>query len=249
MDAGTVYLWMLVFLRACGLLILVPVFSGQTVPPQLRIAIALILTVAVAGSVSQPPPADDISVLLIMALRELLIGLLMGAMARLVLYTLEFAGQVMSTDIGLMMSAQMDPISRANSSPLGLALVYLGALLFLISGAHHMVLAAFVRSFKTAPPGLWSFKEQVPEIFVLSTGKIFLVAIQMCAPLMAVNFIVSFSFAILGKAAPSINILTESFSVRILAGIAIFGVALGLTAQLVLSLLKQAPELMLQIAR
>lgn len=249
MDPATVYLWMLVFLRACGLLLLVPVFSGQTLPPQLRLAIAAILTLAVVGSIKGPVPSGDLWLLFVTAARELLIGLLMGGVARMVIYSLEFAGQVMSTDMGLMMGAQMDPISRANTSPLGLALTYFGALLFLISGSHHTVLAAFVRSFTTAPLGAWGFQEKAPELFVVSTGKIFLVAIQMCAPLMAINFIVSFTYAVLGKAAPSINILSESFSVRIVAGIAIFGVALGLTAQLVLSLYQQAPELMLQFAR
>jgi flagellar biosynthetic protein FliR len=87
----------------------------------------------------------------------------------------------------------------------------------------------------------------VAEIFVTATGNIFLLALQMAAPLLAVNFIVTFAFVILGKAAPSINVFSESFSVRVLTGIILLGLTLGLTAQAVLNALRGAPELMLRV--
>ncbi|MDD5350866.1 MAG: flagellar biosynthetic protein FliR [Chthoniobacteraceae bacterium] len=248
MTFDSVYLWMMVFVRAGGLLVLVPVFSGQNIPVQLRVAVAALLAAAVTAFVpaaaSFPP---DVITLIFIAARELMIGLIMGAAARLIFYAIECAGQIISTEMGLMMSSQVDPISRNPSSPVGIALFYGGALLFLFSGCHHVVFAAFLRSFAIAPIGQLGFTRHVAELFVISTGKIFLIAVQMAAPLMAVNFVVTFTFAVLGKAAPSINVFSESFSVRILAGIAIFGVALGLTAQLVLSCMRQSPELMLQL--
>ena len=69
----------------------------------------------------------------------------------------------------------------------------------------------------------------------------------MAAPLMAINFIVTLTFAILGKAAPGINAFSESFAARIFAGLTIFGLTLGLTAQIVLSHLRESPELMLRL--
>ena len=64
---------------------------------------------------------------------------------------------------------------------------------------------------------------------------------------MAVNFIVTLTFAILGKAAPSMNVFAESFAARILVGMTLLGLTLGVTAQLVLSELRNAPELMLRL--
>ena len=124
---------------------------------------------------------------------------------------------------------------------------HLGALLFLFSGAHHYVLAAFLRSFELSPPGMLSFQANAGEVFVRSTGNIFLVAVQISAPVMAVNFIVTLTFAILGKAAPSMNVFAESFAARILVGMTLLGLTLGVTAQLVLTELRNAPELMLRL--
>jgi flagellar biosynthetic protein FliR len=69
----------------------------------------------------------------------------------------------------------------------------------------------------------------------------------MAAPLLAINFIVTFAFAILGKAAPSINVFSESFSIRILAGMILLGLTFGLTAQAVLNALRGSPDMMLRV--
>ena len=85
------------------------------------------------------------------------------------------------------------------------------------------------------------------KIFATCTGNIFLLAVQMAAPLMALNFVVTLTFAILSKAAQGVNAFAESFLVRIAAGLTLLALALGLTAQLVLSGLQTAPELMLRL--
>lgn len=248
MSLDLIYSGMMVFVRAGGLLALLPVFSGQNVPIQIRLAIAVLLAYLAGAQVQVAAalPADALA-LVTVAARELFIGLLMGFAIRLIFYAVEFAGQVMSTEIGLTVSSQIDPISRSSTSPVGTALFYLGSLLFLISGCHHAVFLAFLRSFEIAPIGALGWNRSVAEILVVATGNIFLVALQMAAPLLAVNFIVTFAFAILGKAAPSINVFSESFSVRVLTGMILLGLTLGLTAQAVLSALRASPELMLRV--
>jgi len=242
------HFWMMAFVRSGGLLALSPVFSGKMIPIPLRVAIAAFLAYVVSGVHHAPVPLPgDVVTLIFSAAHELLIGLLMGLGMRLVFYAIEFAGQIISTEIGLVMSAQIDPISQNNSTPVGTALFYFGSLLFLLSGAHHAMFAAFLRSFELAPPGAFMASRDIGELLIHSTGNIFLVAVQMAAPIMAINFIVTLTFAILGKAAPGMNVFSESFAARIFAGLTLLGLTLGLTAQLVLSQLRQAPELMLRL--
>ena len=82
---------------------------------------------------------------------------------------------------------------------------------------------------------------------VTSTGKIFQVAVQMAAPLVAVNFIISLTFSILGKAAPAVQVFSESFAVRIVVGLFVLGMTLQLVSQLLLEQLRLAPDLMLRL--
>jgi len=248
MNSVFIYVWMMAFVRAGGLLALCPVFSGQNVPMQIRVAIAGMLAWFATGTFhgTMTVPVDLVS-LIITTAHELGIGLLMGFGMRIVFYAIDFAGQVISTEIGLTMSSDIDPISRTSSSAIGIALSYFVALLFLISGCHHAMFAAFIRSFDLAPIGQMSFNSKVAEFFVASTGKIFLIAVQMAAPMIAANFVVNFSFSILARAAPGIHSYSESFGVRIIAGLTLFGMTIGLTAQIVLNYLRGSPELVLRL--
>lgn len=248
LSLDSLYVAMMIFVRAGGLMALMPVFSGQTIPIQVRVALAAMISLAMSKSVAAPQgiPLEAIA-LIIVACRELLIGLIMGFVSRFVFYAVEIAGQIMATEMGLMMSAQVDPITKNNSSPVGVMLFYFSSLLFLITGCHHYVLLAFLKSFDITPIGQIAFTRDVGESFVRSTGNIFLVAAQMSAPLMASNFVVTLTFSVLGKAAPSISVFAESFAVRVIVGLVVFGMVLGLAAQLVLSWMRQSPEMMLEL--
>lgn len=240
--------WMLALLRSTGLLLLIPVFSGKSIPVSIRIGLAGLLAYSASGFAPvETALPGDMGALLVAAIHEFLIGLLMGLAVRLTFYALEMAGQIISTEMGLVMSSQIDPLSQNQSSPVGTALFYFGSLLFLISGAHHTVFAAFIRSFELAPPGGVTGSQNAGDVLVQATGSIFLIALQIAGPILAVNFVITLAFAILGKAAPGINAFAESFGVRIFAGLVLLALTLGLTAQVVLSQFAQAPELMLRL--
>ena len=248
MTESDMFVWMMAFVRTGGLFAILPVFSARGMPVLVRVALAAFLSWTVASTLTGPVAIpSNVGSLILAAAHELIIGLLMGMGTRLVFYALEMAGQLISTEMGLSMSTLFDPMSQSSPTPIGLAMFHLGALLFLFSGAHHYVLAAFLRSFELSPPGMLSFQANAGEVFVRSTGNIFLVAVQISAPVMAVNFIVTLTFAILGKAAPSMNVFAESFAARILVGMTLLGLTLGVTAQLVLTELRNAPELMLRL--
>jgi flagellar biosynthetic protein FliR len=248
MSAEHLTFWLLAFLRSTGLLLLLPAFSGRNIPIPIRVGLAAFLACTVGGYVPmQATLPGDIGSLILISAHEFLVGLLMGLGVRLTFYALEMAGQIISTEIGLVMSSQIDPLSQSQSTPISTALFYFGSLLFLITGAHHAVFVAFVRSFELAPAGGVAGSQNAGDVFVQATGNIFLIALQIAAPLLALNFIITLSFAILGKAAPGINAFSESFGVRIFAGLALLGLTLGLTAQTVLSHLTRAPELMLRL--
>ena len=242
------YEWMMAFVRAGGMLALLPALSSAAVPMQVRIALAGFLAWAATGFVhGHPQPPSDVGGLVVITFHELLIGLLMGFGARIIFYAVEFAGQLISMEMGLTISPQIDPVTHVSEPAVGNLLYYFTVLIFFISGSHHSVILAFMRSFDIAPLGVPVFTHNVAEYFVMQTGNIFLIAMQMATPLMAVNFTVTFTFAILGKAASGMNVFSESFAVRILAGLTLLGMTLGLTAQIVLSHLRESPEIMLRM--
>ena len=248
-DPQSVYAPLLVFVRATGLFLLLPVFSATFVPRMVRVAIAaglgyLLAPVALPGLGF---PAHWYQVLL-EVLHELLAGLAMGLATRLLFHALEMAGEIISVEIGLSMGTNIDPITRTSATPPNTMLYYFGVLLFLVTGMYRYTLVAFLRSYDVLPvtesvdPGTASF-------VVSQTARVFLIAVQIASPMFALNFLINLAFSVLGRAAPSLNVFALSFSVRILAGLWIFGMTFALTSQYVLSELRGIPELMLKFLR
>ena len=240
--------WFLVSLRASGLLMMTPFFSGRTIPVPVRLCIAMFLAYVVAlqgGGVRAEMP-ETVGQLLVVMVQELMVGLFMGWGVRLFLHAVEIAGQLISTEMGLSMGAMLDPFTGTNANAIGTLMFAFGTLVFFISGAHQTIISAFVKSFSIAPLGVINGGKDVGTLMVISTGKIFAYALQMGSPLVALNFIISLTFSILGRAAPSTHVFSESFALRIYLGTSLLGMSFGLAAQVMADLLKDAPEQMMR---
>jgi flagellar biosynthetic protein FliR len=248
LNGDLLIVWFLASLRATGLMLIAPVFSSRALPAPLRVMIALFAAFLAALIQKMPSSVPTtLGALVVAGMIEIMIGLFMGWAVRLVLNAVEVASQVISGELGFTMGQQIDPMSDTSESAIGQLLMSFGSLLFLISGAHQAVLAAFFHSYEIAPMGAIRGNEGSGMLLVDATGKIFQSGLQMAAPLVAVNFIISLTFSILGKAAPATHVFGESFAVRIVVGLTLLGITLTLAAQLLLAALHEAPEMMLRV--
>jgi flagellar biosynthesis protein FliR len=248
LNGDLLIVWFLASLRATGLMLIAPVFSSRALPAPLRVMIALFAAFLAALIQKMPSSVPTtLGALVVAGMIEIMIGLFMGWAVRLVLNAVEVASQVISSELGFTMGQQIDPMSDTSESAIGQLLMSFGSLLFLISGAHQAVLAAFFHSYEIAPMGAIRGNEGSGMLLVDATGKIFQSGLQMAAPLVAVNFIISLTFSILGKAAPATHVFGESFAVRIVVGLTLLGITLTLAAQLLLAALHEAPEMMLRV--
>ena len=69
------------------------------------------------------------------------------------------------------------------------------------------------------------------------------------APIIAVSFVVTLVFAVLSRAVPQMNVFAESFGIRIVGGLIVFGFTMQLTAQHVLNYLHRLPDDLLAVAQ
>ena len=136
-NVTDIYPGMLVFLRASGMFLVMPVFSGTMIPNTVRIAIAAVLAYTLAplfGDFGGMPTHWFPFVLQVM--HEILTGLLLGFAVRFLLYALEMAGEIIAVQIGLSMSSNIDPIKRTSATPPSTMLFSFGTVLFLVTGSY-----------------------------------------------------------------------------------------------------------------
>ena len=246
-DLDSLYIGMMVFIRGSALLVSLPIFSARKVPVLLRMGLAVLLACLVSGFV---PRIGGIPVhlagLVLAILHEIVVGLLMGLAVRMVFVTVEFAGHVIATETALMRASSLNPLSESSSTAVGTLLFYLAVVIFFATGIFHEVLRAFVRSFELLPVGSPLTGLRSVEPLVRDSSRIFFIGLQMSAPVIAVNFLVNFCFAVLGKVVPRMNVFLTSFAVRIFAGLSILLATAGLIAQFIYLRGERAPEMMLK---
>jgi flagellar biosynthetic protein FliR len=244
------YNWLLVFLRVSAFLMVLPFFSATSFPVTVRVALAALAALLLAPFL----PAFPLGRLPFLSLfgvmiQEVSIGLLLGFVSRMVFFAADMAGNIVSTELGLNMGAVFDPLTGQSSQIPGTILFFLAAVVMLTLDLHHWVLVGFERTYLVLPVGGAHLNGALFATVVGHTSKIFVVALQIAAPVLAVSFVVTLVFAVLSRAVPQMNVFILSFSFRIIGGLAVFGFTLQLTAQHVMNYLHRLPNDLLTLAR
>lgn len=237
----------MVALRATGVLMGMPTLSGQPLPVALRMTMAMALATLLYGIVPhEMVPPTSLIVLAFAAGRELLLGLAMGFVGRLIFAIVESGGRMINNEIGLGGVPGIDT-PRPSQEPLASMLTLFATMLFFLCGAHLGALAAFARSFDFAPAGQAAFGASAMETMIAGTGRVIEYGFRIASPFIALNFLINLAFSVLGRAVPRTNVFVLSFSLRSLAGFGLLGSAGTLLARYMWSEFDLLPNRILQL--
>ncbi len=237
-----ILVWFLVFARAGALIAVFPLFSAQPVPVQLRIALGACIAFLTAPLLPAMATPDSFWTVMGLVFQEVSVGLLLGFVCRLVFFALDLAGGIIATEMGLMLSSNFNPLTSAALPVPGSILFWFGIMLMFSLNLHHWIIGAFQHTYGLVPIGGAHLSEGLLLEVMRGTAEIFRLALMMAAPVMAVSFVITLIFAVLSRAVPQMNVFTESFPVRSLAGMAVFGLTCHLMAQHVENYLRRLPD-------
>jgi flagellar biosynthetic protein FliR len=242
--------WFVVFVRFSTYMLLFPLMAAQSVPVPVRLGFSAICAMLIVPGV-EPVSFEGVSFygLVKVFFREVATGLTLGMLARFIFYTVEMAGSIISTESGLMLSNNINPITSGFGSSPGVLLHWMTLILLFALDLHHWIIVGLQNSFAIVPAGGLVLGENVLLEMITRASRMFLTALQMTSPILACSFMVTLVFSLLGRAVPQMNVFGESFPVRTTAGLAVFGLTCSLMAQHIVNQLNRIPEDFIRVAR
>jgi flagellar biosynthetic protein FliR len=246
MTTGYLFTWLMVFLRGLGIALFVPQLAGHSPPVLVRIALAACLATLLTGVVAVAPMPAGLWPLVYSAGGEVLLGLAFGFVAQMTFFAVEFAGHIISSEVGLSMSPGMAGPGGA-SDPMSLFLSSFALILFFATNAHLAVLSAFARSFALAPPGHPLIGAGAGEIMIGASSHLIEIGVRIAAPFIAMNFLVNLAFSVIGRAVPRMSVFVMSGPVRALAGMGLLSGAGALLARYLFVEFGNLPTMLLRL--
>lgn len=205
-----VLLTFLVFCRIGGCLMIMPGFGSSRIPLQVRLFLAVSVTLALAPLVIPVVEGDlakaTVPTVVQLIASETLIGSVIGVMARLFYLALQFMGTAATMLMGF--SGQADsPIEEAEPAPaLATLLTLTATVLLFATGLHVEVMRALVASYSVlSMTDMFNPQFALAKVTDAASNSFILVA-QLLSPFLVYSLIINFLFGIMNKMTPTIPV-------------------------------------------
>ncbi|MGA9042959.1 MAG: flagellar biosynthetic protein FliR [Terriglobales bacterium] len=159
---------------------------------------------------------------------EAIIGLLLGLTLQFVFDAAQLAGQIFGVQTGFSLVTLLDPQTQADTPVLAVFNQMVLLMLFLQLNVHHWLLRGLAASFVYLPPGGRSFGLGLGLALLQSAGSIWLVGLQIAAPVIAATMATDVALGFLGRAAPQLPVLFLGLHVKSMLGLSVIAAMLAL---------------------
>lgn len=212
--------YFLVFCRVGAGIMMMPGVGEANISSQARLLVGLLISGLLAPVVTPqlPPVPSSIGAIFLVLGSEIIIGVFIGTIARILMSAMHTAGMIIAYLMGLSAASLFDPTVREQSSLPGVFLMMLATVLIVITDLHHLFFRALADSYSLFVPmeplPLGGFADMVAH----TVGGTFLIAVQISAPHIIVGLLIYLASGVMGRLMPQMQVFFVMTPVQLLAG-------------------------------
>jgi flagellar biosynthetic protein FliR len=220
--------FLLPFTRISAMVMSMIGLGAKAIPGRVKLFLCLAVTVAVMPALPATRVDNMFSLATTLLIGEqMIIGIMLGFVTVMVVNTFTLAGQIIAMQTGLGFASLVDPASGTSVPAVGQFFLILSSLLFWAMDGHLAYLQFVVASFDTIPIPAPEFSSIKFKEIAQWGGWMFATALSLAIAPLTAMLLINFSFGIMTRAAPQLNIFAIGFPVTMCAGLLIMWLTMG----------------------
>jgi flagellar biosynthesis protein FliR len=226
--------FLIVDARVSGFIGAIPVFTSAQTPGRVKTAMVIVISLMLFPVMAEFVPTVNFVPLpfFLLIVAEVLLGLLLGLVARLIFTAVEFGATVIGYQMGFAAAEIFDPQSERQVALISQFQNVFAIMIFLAINGHHIFLRAVVMSYELLPPGQFDVSGEAVPFLMQLASHMFTIGVQFSAPVLAVLLLSGLILGILARVFPQLNVFLLSFPLNIGAGLLVIALTLDMVATL-----------------
>ena len=218
---------LLIFFRILSAFVSAPIFSNEVIPVISKIFIAFLIAYVIFSFIDKSQINIEYNTWFLASnlIKEIIIGLTIGFSMNIVFFGINFAGSLMSFDIGLSAAQLLNPLDGSQSDAIGNVLFYMAVLVFLLINGHHYLIQSLYSSFKIVPLGKYVINQPVYDLLMKYSFSVFIIAIKIASPILVSFFLVHIAEGIMSRVIPQMQVFFVTQPLKIGLGFGLLAVA------------------------
>jgi flagellar biosynthetic protein FliR len=233
--------------RAAGFVILAPPFNSRSVPAPVKGALAMALSMLLSTQIAPTLPEITTGFLLVTAVTEVVIGAALGFVVQVLFTAVQMAGDIIDVTGGFSLQPAYDPLAMTQNAAIGRLHYLLAITLLFTSGGHLLIVKGFATSYQGLPLGGAVPAAQLAHVMLTAFTMMFVAALQIAGPMVAVLLLADVALALMSRAAPALNIFQMGFPVKIMLTLTMLGLTFPLLPAALDTLMQHAAQAMVSL--
>ncbi|GIE97877.1 flagellar biosynthetic protein FliR [Paractinoplanes rishiriensis] len=233
--------------RTGAWMIICPPFNSRLIPGTIKVLLSIGLTLPMAPYLRSTIPSLETADIIASAALQVFIGAALGFITALLFAALQAAGDLLDLFGGFTLAMGYDPLSMNQSSVFGRFYNLVAATLLFATEGHQLILRGFLQSFQTIPLNAGLNMSTFSQLLIEGIGEMFLAALQIAGPLIAVLFLTDVAFGLLNRVAPALNAFQLGFPAKIFLVLLLSGLAITTLPAVVDTLVEKAVNAVLNL--
>jgi flagellar biosynthetic protein FliR len=216
-----VFAFMLTFVRIGSALTVMPGIGDSYTPANVRLYIALGLSLVLAPFVAPSMPAHvpTTGPLVVLIGSEMVVGLFFGTITRVLMSALDTAGMLISVQSSLGSAQLFNPALATQGSLIGTMLTILGVLVLFSTDLDHMLFYGLIGSYHIFPVGTIPDPGGMASMMARVVGEAFMVGVEISSPFIIVTMLIYIGMGVMTRLMPQMQVFTLAMPIQILVSL------------------------------